>query len=117
MRVPLVVSTADSDDNEAISVTIHSEYGCHGDHEKDIDHYLKTQFLYNRDATAHIKQTLQPLVAAHQRRLALTSSANEDSYAVSLVNNTEMQIALINPDGIQLDRASEQRIFARTLGE
>ena len=35
---------------------------------------------------------------------------------VALVDDTEMQVALINPDGIKLSHDSEKMIFARTLG-
>ena len=37
--------------------------------------------------------------------------------AVALVDNTEMQVALINPEGIKLSEESEKAIFIRTLGD
>ena len=36
---------------------------------------------------------------------------------VALVDDTEMQVALINPEGIKLSHESEKMIFAKTLGD
>lgn len=60
--MPRVSSDNAGDGDEPVNVAVYSECGAHGQHQLDLDHYLKVQFLYNRDATAHIKHTLQPLI-------------------------------------------------------
>lgn len=37
-------------------------------------------------------------------------------HQVALVDDTEMQVALIDPEGIKLSHESEKMVFARTLG-